>query len=150
MPADGSLEARLRRLEDCEEIRQLLLEYARHLDAGDYAAYSELFTSDGELVAQLGSARSPAGIRALLEEKLGAAQAAGRLAFHMIGSAAIAVDGDRATSKVMWCYMTRDDAGYPWIPQLGHYHDQLVRDDGRWKFARREITRDLGFSPLTS
>ena len=150
MAADSSLETRLQRLEDAEEIRQLLLEYARHLDAGDYRAYSELFTEDGELVAQLGRAKSPAGIRALLEEKLGAAQAAGRLAFHMIGSAAISVDGDRATSKVMWCYVTHDDTGYPWIPQLGHYHDQLVRDGGRWKFARREITRDLGFSPLTS
>jgi hypothetical protein len=47
----ASLEERLQRLEDLEEIRQLLEEYARCLDAGDHAAYAELFTEDGELHA---------------------------------------------------------------------------------------------------
>ena len=53
----ATLEERLQRLEDLEEIRRLLEEYARCLDSGDHAAYAELFTEDGELHAQLGRAK---------------------------------------------------------------------------------------------
>jgi hypothetical protein len=36
------LARRLRRLEDMDEIRQLYIDYGRHLDAGDAAAYATL------------------------------------------------------------------------------------------------------------
>ena len=146
---DGDLEARLRRLEDVEEIQRLLLAYARCLDEGDYAGYSELFTEDGELNAQLGQAKGREAIRALLDRRLGDDDAPPRRkAFHLIGNPTIEVDGDRATSIVTWAYLTHDDAGYPMLLQFGHYRDQLTRDQGRWMFARRDISRDLGFSPL--
>jgi hypothetical protein len=44
--------------------------------------------------------------------------------------------------------MTHDDGNYPLVLQVGHYEDELVRDGGRWRFRRRTITRDFGFSPL--
>jgi 3-phenylpropionate/cinnamic acid dioxygenase small subunit len=145
----GALEARLRRLEDIEEIRLLLLEYARCLDAADYAGYAELFTEDGELDARLGRATGRDAIRALLDERLGAASGPPRTpAFHLVGNPVIQVDGDRATSSVLWAYITHDERGYPLILQLGHYRDELAREDGVWRFRRREISRDLGFSPL--
>jgi uncharacterized protein (TIGR02246 family) len=143
-----SLEERLQRLEDLEEIRGLLEEYARCLDAGDHAAYAQLFTEDGELHAQLGEAKGREAIRDLLDARLKGDRPAPRTAFHQIGNATIEVDGDRATSRVLWAYVTHDDGGYPLILQLGHYDDQLVRDGGRWRFARRTISRDFGFSPL--
>ena len=34
------------------------------------------------------------------------------------------------------------------ILQLGHYRDDLEREDGVWRFRRRNISRDLGYSPL--
>jgi uncharacterized protein (TIGR02246 family) len=144
----AELEQRLRRVEDIEEIRALLLAYATHLDAGDHRAYAELFTADGELVAQLGQAKGREAIRALLDEKLGGAALPRRTAFHLVGNSVIAVSGDKATSKALWAYITHDDDGYPVILQLGHYDDELRREDGRWLFARRQISRDLGFSPL--
>jgi uncharacterized protein (TIGR02246 family) len=149
MPADVELEARLRRLEDVEEIRTLLLEYARCLDAGDYAGYAELFTEDGVLDAQLGQAKGRDAIRALLEERLGStADRLRPVAFHLIASPVVEVDGDSATSTVIWAYITHDDDGFPLLLQLGHYRDELAREAGRWRFRRREISRDLGFSPL--
>jgi 3-phenylpropionate/cinnamic acid dioxygenase small subunit len=145
----GDLEARLRRLEDVEEIRQLLLDYARCLDEADYVGYSQLFTEDGELHAQLGQAKGREAIRALLDRRLGADDAPPRkTAFHLIGNPTIEVDGDRATSVVTWAYLTHDDSGLPMLLQFGHYRDQLTRDQGRWRFERRDISRDLGFSPL--
>ena len=49
---------------------------------------------------------------------------------------------------VIWSYVTHDDDGFPLLLQLGHYRDQLAREDGAWRFRVREITRDLGYSPL--
>ena len=45
-----ALEARLRRLEDLAEIQQLFIDYGRHLDRGDFAAYAALFAEDAELL----------------------------------------------------------------------------------------------------
>jgi hypothetical protein len=147
---DGALEARLRRLEDLEEIRQLLLEYARRLDAADYVGYAALFTTDGELDAQLGHAVGREAIVELLEQRLGSgpARTVKKTAFHLVGTPDIELDGDDATSVVIWAYVTHDDDGFPIILQLGHYRDTLVRADGAWRFRRRRISRDLGFSPL--
>jgi uncharacterized protein (TIGR02246 family) len=145
----ATLEERLQRLEDLEEIRGLLEDYARCLDAGDHAAYAELFTEQGELHAQLGQAKGREAIRALLDARLKDDNAPPRrTAFHQIGNATIEIDGDRATSRVMWAFMTHDDQDYPLILQVGHYDDVLVREDGRWRFERRTITRDFGYSPL--
>jgi uncharacterized protein (TIGR02246 family) len=142
------VEARLRELEDREEIRLLLTTYARHLDAGDYAAYSHLFAQEGELVARLGSAKGPAAIRELLERTIGdGSRAGGRPAFHVLANPLIAVDGDRATASTIWMYVTHDDEGYPFTLQLGHYEDMLTREHGSWRFLRREISRDLGYAP---
>jgi len=43
-----SLTERLRRLEDAAQIRQLNLEYRRHLDARDLDAYGRLFAEYGQ------------------------------------------------------------------------------------------------------
>ena len=150
MSDDGTVEARLRRLEDVEEIRQLLLAYARRLDEADYAGYAALFTADGELDAQLGKAKGREAIVELLERRLGSGpgRTVQKTAFHLVGNPDIELDGDEATSVVIWAYVTHDDAGFPIILQLGHYRDTLAREDGAWRFRRREISRDLGFSPL--
>ena len=57
--SDASLAARIQRLEDIEEIRVLLTDYGRYLDAHDLAAYSHLFAKDGEWVGGFGSAKGP-------------------------------------------------------------------------------------------
>jgi len=49
-----SVEERLRRLEDTEQIRQLNLAYRRHLDARDLDPYGRLFADDGEWLGGTG------------------------------------------------------------------------------------------------
>ena len=142
------VEARLRELEDREEIRDLLATYARHLDAGDHAAYAGLFAEEGELVARLGTAKGPAAIRELLDRTIGAgSRTRSRPALHLLANPTIEVAGDRATASTIWSYVTADDDGYPLLLQLGHYDDVLTRENGRWRFLRRDISRDLGYAP---
>ncbi len=145
---DATLALRLRRLEDIEEIRGLLERYALCLDRADFHGYAALFARDGELAAQLGGAKGREAIEALLEATIGPSLPTRRKAFHLIAGPTIAVDGDRATSRVLWIYLTHDDEGAPMILQSGHYDDALVREDRAWRFARREISRDFGVSPL--
>ena len=140
---------RLRVLEDREEIRQMFVDYARYLDSGDHAGYASLFASDGVLEAQLGAAKGPAAIQAILDEHLGP-QVRGHLpaSLHLMNNHEIDVDGDVATSVVVWYYLTSDEDGCPTVLQSGRYHDELVRENGRWKIKRHEISRAMGRSPM--
>jgi hypothetical protein len=54
---DKSLAARVQRLEDQEEIRMLLVDYGRSLDARDFVKYSSLFAKDGEWSGGFGTAK---------------------------------------------------------------------------------------------
>ena len=65
-----SVEARLRRFEDKEEIAQLLLDYGRHLDARDFAAYAGLFARDGQWKGGFGTVSGPSNIKAFMEKAM--------------------------------------------------------------------------------
>jgi ketosteroid isomerase-like protein len=141
---------RLQLLEDREEIRRIFVDYARYLDAGDHAGYASLFARDGVLAAQLGEATGPAAIEAILDEHLGP-EVRGDLppAIHVTVNHEIDVEGDTATATVVWYYLTTDPDTVPTILQSGRYHDDLVREDGRWRIRRHEITRAMGRSPMS-
>lgn len=138
----NDLEARLRRLEDRDAIHQLFVDYGRHLDAGDLDAYAALFCEDGEvMLGPMGKVRGRAEIHALmttvLEGKVGAA-------FHIISSPRVVLDGDAATSEVMWTVLQRDAEGKPKLTSVGRHLDKLRRDpDGQWRIAERRGFVDL-------
>jgi len=141
--------ARLQALEDREAIRQIFTDYARTLDNGDYAGYSALFARDG----RFGEAVGPAAIEAQMLAygvRIDAAMAEGRFhkAVHLMSNPDIAIDGDSATADITWCYMTIDADTVPTVFQMGHYLDDLVREDGAWKIARHTIRRDMGRAQL--
>src|SRR5881394_2907660 len=125
-----SLTERLRRLEDAEQIRQLNLEYRRHLDARDLDAYGRLFAADGEWLGGTGYGQGPAGITAMLKERLPARGPGGPAAWHLVTEPEISLDGDRATGTVTWTWVGRGDAGTPVMRLLGHYQDSYVRERG--------------------
>ena len=140
--ADASLVARLQRLEDIEEIRKLLLDYGRFLDARDLPAYSRLFAKEGEWVGGFGSARGPAGILAFMQQNLGTGPNRTNT-FHILSSFEIEVKGDTATAWSRWTFVTPGADGKPVISQSGRYDDTLVREDGRWRFKRRVASNDI-------
>jgi uncharacterized protein (TIGR02246 family) len=136
-----NLEARLQRLEDRDAIHQLFIDYGRFLDAGDLDAYAALFAEDGEvMLGPIGSATGRDNIRALMGKILSGRAGS---AYHIISSPTVALNGDEATSEVMWTVIQRDAEGKPRLASMGRHVDRLVRLNGEWKIAQRRGVIDL-------
>jgi 3-phenylpropionate/cinnamic acid dioxygenase small subunit len=133
--------ARVRRLEDLLEIQQLFVDYGRHLDAGAFREYAALFADDGEiLLGPLGRAKGPEEIHDLLARTLDGQVGQ---SLHIISSPRISLDGDRATSEVMWTVLRRNEKGMPVVDAVGRHRDELVRERGRWRFRKRKGYVDI-------
>ncbi len=148
MAKKSELDARLKRLEDVEGVWQLFMDYRRHLDARDFASYSQLFVEDGVWSGNLGEARGPAEIEGLLVRTLEVYPDDSTRTYHLVCNPTVEVDGDRATAYSTWVFITRDDRDQPVLSLMGHYDDVLVRSDGRWKFQRRVAHLDVPYERL--
>jgi uncharacterized protein (TIGR02246 family) len=133
----SDIEARLRRLEDAEEIRRLIQDYRRHLDRHDLVAYGHLFAAEGEWIGGTGYAKSPAGITAMLTERLPAPAPGPQSSWHLLTDPVIMVDGDRATGLLTWAWVGKGEGNVPVLRLLGTYEDTYVREQGRWRFRTR-------------
>ena len=136
----ASLAARLQKFEDKEEIQNLLLDYGRHLDNRDFAAYSRLFAKDGEWVGRLRLCAGPASIQAFMEKNMGTGPNRAKN-YHLLSNFVITVNGDTATAWSRWAFVVPGERGAV-ISQAGRYDDTLVREDGHWKFKRRVASND--------
>ena len=142
--SQASLEARLQRLEDIQEISRLFMSYRRTLDEREFTTYAELFAPDGEWTGNLGSFKGPAAIKKMLDDSVGTAFGIDPGDdFHIVANPEIHVDGDRATASSMWVFITRTGDDHPQVSLLGHYTDVLARTPGGWRFARREAFCDI-------
>jgi uncharacterized protein (TIGR02246 family) len=142
-----SLAARVQILEDREQIRALILAYGQAHDHRDYRMFASLFAANGEWIGGLGSAKGPEAIFALMDKSIGHNPLpAGSGTFHVMTNDQIVIDGDRATSTTKWLYITPSEDNSPKPTYLGHYDDQFVRENGKWKFLRRQSVSDI--SPL--
>jgi hypothetical protein len=146
----ATLEGRLQRLEDAEAIRLLLDRYIELNESRDYAAYSQLFARDGELVTRRGRTTGPQAIHEFLETNFGAqARTANdplQGSSHILSNIRIEVDGDTATATSRWTLLTQGGER-PQVGQSGRYVDQLVREGGVWKFQQRTIQREIPADP---
>jgi uncharacterized protein (TIGR02246 family) len=141
----AALEARLQRLEDREAIQGLFMRYRECLDEKDFSGYAALFSADGEFVAAGGTAKGRAGIEELVDGMRGnllTATIGDDL--HIVVNPEIDVDGDRARARSTWIYLVRGSEREPTLCKVGHYEDDLVREDGAWRFARRFAPMDMG------
>ncbi len=138
------IEARVRRLEDIEEIRRLLTDYGRDLDRRDFKAYAALFARDGVWDGGFGAATGPAEVQAMMEKSIGGTLITGPQGnFHVLTNFEIEVDGDSGRAWSRWSFVSQDPDKRARIFYAGRYDDELVREDGRWKFKRRTVTGDL-------
>jgi hypothetical protein len=144
-PSDA-LSARVQALEDREAIRTLWAEYGRTLDARDFVAFSQLFARDGEFVGGPGSpARGPAAIGAFLEkgDRYELSELEGQ-ELPPLFNESIEIQGDTGTgvSKGGFVMATGDNSKADFL-LLATYRDQFVREDGKWKFKRREVIGEI-------
>jgi 3-phenylpropionate/cinnamic acid dioxygenase small subunit len=141
---DAEREARVRRLEDIQEIRDLVFRYREHLDRRDLAAYAALFAAEGTWSGRTGSAQTPAGIQAMLEERLVPNPPAPRpTTTHVVTDPIITVTGDTATGYSLWTLIGRSASDTPEVRTVGHYEDEYVRENGAWRFASRIAAIDI-------
>ena len=139
-----SLAARVQVLEDREAIRALILAYGTAHDHRDYKTFASLFAKNGEWVGGLGSAKGPEAIFELMDRTIGHnPQPQGSGTYHVLTNDDIAIDGDLASATTKWIYITPGDDGQPKLVFLGHYNDKFIREDGVWKFLRREAPVDI-------
>jgi hypothetical protein len=140
--------ARLQRLEDIEEIRRLLVDYGRHLDRRDWAAYAALFAARGVWDGGFGAGTGPAEIQAMMEKTIGGTLNTGAQSnFHVLTNFEIEVEGDEGKAWSRWSFVAQDPDKRARILYAGRYDDELIREGGRWKFKRRTVSGDLPGQP---
>jgi uncharacterized protein (TIGR02246 family) len=133
-----SLAARLQVFEDKAEIEGVLLDYGRYLDARDFAGYASLFARDGQWIGGFGTVPA-ADIKAFMEKAMGTQNTAKN--YHLLSNFVITVKGDSATAWSRWAFVVPGERGAA-ISQAGRYDDELVRENGRWKFKKRVASND--------
>jgi uncharacterized protein (TIGR02246 family) len=139
-----ALAARVQVLEDREAIRALILAYGQAHDHRDYRTFASLFAKNGEWVGGLGTAKGPDAIFALMDKTIGHnPQPNGSGTFHVLTNDQIEIHGDTASATTKWIYITPNDENAPKLVFLGHYDDKFVRENGVWKFLRREAPADI-------
>ncbi len=140
-----SLAERIARLEDLAEIRRLTASYKKCLDGKDTAGYAALFAENGTLwcTPEL-QATGRAAIKTLVDSMGGEllTEVVGTDC-HLMANHLIELDGDRATGSQTWVYLIAAENGNPEVNKVGHYADQYVRENGQWRFVRREAPMDI-------
>jgi uncharacterized protein (TIGR02246 family) len=126
---------------DRAEIHKLLTNYGATLDGRDFGGFAQLFARDGVYVAGTGDGVSGSEAGALME-RVFAENALGfrEPNYHVFFNEVVSFDGpDRARATSMSLYMVPGENGAPTAAMMARYRDELVREDGTWKFARREV-----------
>jgi len=134
------LDARLQRLEDREQLRELKHRYAALCDA-DYDAdgLAELFTADA--VWDGGEVMGRHEGREAIRTFFAASSAQMPFAIHHVLNERLDVDGDRATGRwYLWqpCVFAADgESAALWM--AGRYEDSYRRENAEWRFAHVKI-----------
>jgi len=129
-------------MNDYEAIRNLLALYCHHMDDGKYDAWSELFTEDGVW----GSAKPLVGRTALRKFIESYPAAIRQVSKHLTTNSVIDVTGETAEAVSDFVVVRRVRTGAI-VVRGGRYTDKLIKKDGRWLFARRDITSTAWHPP---
>ncbi|TCG07094.1 hypothetical protein BZM27_22040 [Paraburkholderia steynii] len=129
---------------DIQEIKALNAKYNFSIDEGNAESWASCFTTDGAFNAAI-EGETPKGT-----EQLRAFVATGIATFgtmyHLTTNEIISVDGENARQKCYLQFFTKKDGaidGYICV-----YDDWLKREDGAWKYSRRDVISKDRFSHL--
>ena len=130
-----SLEAKVQRLSDIEEIKQLKARYASACDDSyNPEKLAPLFAADAIWDGSiLGFAEGREGIR----EFFAAASSLVPFAVHQVSNPLIEIDGDTATGEwFLWQPMVFGEQAL-WLSAV--YHDKYVRVNGEWLYQHLKL-----------
>jgi hypothetical protein len=123
---------------DIHEIHQLLARYVIAIDSIKPELLSDCFTKDAEIFLGGVEAATVEDYKKLCATALPALDGT----HHHLSLPAVKVEGDRAISR---CYFTAQHVKNSLAPEhsfliAGWYDDELVRQGGAWRIARRRGT----------
>jgi hypothetical protein len=126
---------------DYDEIRNLIASYSHTADDKRFEAYAENFAADGVLVE--GGKEIPSSAMVKLQQIYSRAQDAmpqPRGTKHLQMNTVLHVEGDRARAVTdLLSIRLAPETGWV-IGGTGRYEDEIVKQNGRWLFKRREVT----------
>lgn len=135
---------REQRLADELEIRNLVAGLAHLADASgpdELDEYMALFTDDATWEMPGSERRGRADILAgARERRHSGQQGPGTNTRHVITTQAVRLDGPDTAVSDAYFLLVADTTTAPAVRMIGHYHDELRREDGHWRLARRVIT----------
>ncbi len=108
-----------------DAIRELIVDYALALDAGDVDGCLALFAPDAEFLVYGRAFAGHDGIGKMFRDA--------PRGMHLTGVSRIHIDDDTATARSQVLFVRAGDLHLR--PAL--YDDELIRTDGRWHFRRR-------------
>jgi uncharacterized protein (TIGR02246 family) len=129
-------------LEEKEAIRDLMSEYCFYVDNGEFEKFAALFTADG--IFETGPLGKLQGRRAIHDfiaahvPRIGEGPARKHCTLNHL----IRVNGAEARAE-SYIVVLRDSADGIIASLAGRYEDQLVKDDGTWRFKVRKIHFDI-------
>jgi uncharacterized protein (TIGR02246 family) len=133
---DGTLdlEARVRRLEDRNEICELIARYGLVMDDRDIQGMAALFTPD-VTVRSVDGVMSARGRDAVIEQFRGRFEVLGP-SYHFSHDKVIQFDTDDLAHGTVLSHAEMNRKGQPMLAAI-RYSDVYRRHEGRWKFSER-------------
>ena len=138
----NELEARIRRLEDIEEIKMLQSRYQHFIHTYDWEGIVDLFAKKApDVSAEIGQSGlfvGTEGIKRFFTERMPSPRRGrkGTLLFHIAVNPVIEVSKDGKTAKAVWLSPGIETSGqhnlqcWGW----GKYYCDYIKEDGKWKF----------------
>lgn len=132
------LAARLRRLEDDRDIRQLIAAYGPAVDAGDPDVAARLWAIDGVYDVDGWRMESRADVHAMISSEAHQ-KLVGKGCCHFLGPCVVTVTGDSAVAVCESLVLVRDgpDNGAYRVWRATAHHFALRRIDEQWQITTR-------------
>jgi SnoaL-like domain len=130
----------VRRLDDKDQIRDLIYRYAHYADINDREAFASLFVADCvlDLGPGLGIRRGQAATRHDPSIQKGLTRGVMAMS-HLNPNILITFDGQDRASVITAVYSWHRSETVPNGEVWGEYHDVVVRENGAWKFKERVL-----------
>jgi hypothetical protein len=138
------LEARIRVLEDIEEIKKLMASYCYRVDVFQMDDVVDLFAENAKAeYGPLGSYEGKDGLATFFKEVVPNTQS---WSAHQVLNPIVTVEGEKAKGTwYLFCPATvlnPEGDRAVWIQ--GRYDNEFVKIDGRWKFSLLRFTFNFG------
>ncbi|NKB97197.1 MAG: DUF4440 domain-containing protein [Pseudomonadales bacterium] len=129
------LETRVAQIEAKDEIRELTARYCHAVVDGDAQTIVSLFADNGVFKTHTFAPQGHEELLSFYAEGVGEQTHKPFVQNHVIEF----LDADRAKGRCsVEIRVLQDGEAYT---QAGHYHDQYIRERGKWRFAERHYIR---------